>query len=89
MKTGLVSIYYHCNHNFRKFQTLGHATLMARVGTSAPRAGTGRLPIDKHNALLLLDKGVKVTKGGHYSAVITVLADGDSVYFLVTKATAE
>lgn len=70
-------------------ETLGHATLMARVGTSAPRAGTGRLPIDKHNALLLLDKGVKVTKGGHYSAAITVLADGDSVYFLVTKATAE
>jgi hypothetical protein len=70
--------------------TLGHATLMARVGVSAPRkTGTGRLPVDKHNALLLLDKGVKVTKGGHYTAELTLLADGDSMYFLVKKVAAD
>lgn len=69
-------------------ETAGRPSIVVKTGPTIPRdADVGRLAIDRKNCLLILKKGVVVEKGGSYAGVVTVLREGDSMYFLLTEAT--
>lgn len=71
-------------------KTAGRPSVVVKAGATAPKqTDQGRLAIDRKNCLLLLDKGVVVDAGGSYRGVVTLLEQGDNMYFLLTEASPE